>query len=204
MNLPSKTFGELAEHAYGTPRIAADDLAQCLARGERLVVLDGRPVSEFRKMNIPTALCCPNGELPYRVKSIVPDDTTPIVVNCAGRTRSIIGAQTLIDLGVRNPVYALENGTQGWYLRDHKLEHGGTRAYAPDSGSPALRENAQQLAARFGAELSMRRRSVSGLRKTTGRCTCATSGPRRNSRKAAWRLRSTHPADSCCSPSTST
>ena len=151
VNLPSKTFGELAEHAYGTPRIGADDLAQCIARGERVVVLDGRPVSEFRKMNIPTALCCPNGELPFRVKSIVPDDTTPIVVNCAGRTRSIIGAQTLINLGVRNPVYALENGTQGWYLRDHQLEHGGTRAYAPDSGTTVLRENAQQLAKRFGA-----------------------------------------------------
>ncbi|MEJ5990866.1 rhodanese-like domain-containing protein [Ramlibacter sp. PS3R-8] len=153
VNLPSKTFGELAEHAYGTPRISADDLAQCIGRGERVVVLDGRPVSEFRKMNIPTALCCPNGELPYRVKSIVPDDTTPIVVNCAGRTRSIIGAQTLINLGVRNPVYALENGTQGWYLGDHRLEHGGTRAYAPDSGSTALRDNAHQLAARFGAEV---------------------------------------------------
>lgn len=151
VNLPSKTFGELAEHAYGTPRISADDLAQALARGERIAVLDGRPVSEFRKMNIPTALCCPNGELPYRVKSIVPDDATPIVVNCAGRTRSIIGAQTLINLGVRNPVYALENGTQGWYLRDHRLEHGGTRSYPPDSGTTALRDNARQLAARFGA-----------------------------------------------------
>lgn len=151
VNLPSKTFGELAEHAYGTPRISADDLAQVLARGERVVVLDGRPVSEFRKMNIPTALCCPNGELPYRVKSIVPDEDTPIIVNCAGRTRSIIGAQTLINLGLRNPVYALENGTQGWYLQDHRLEHGGTRTYAPDSGTPALRDNARQLAARFGA-----------------------------------------------------
>jgi rhodanese-related sulfurtransferase len=151
VNLPSKTFGELAEHAYRTPRISADDLAQVLARGERVVVLDGRPVSEFRKMSIPTALCCPNGELPYRVKSIVPDDDTPIIVNCAGRTRSIIGAQTLINLGLRNPVYALENGTQGWYLRDHRLEHGGTRTYAPDSGTSALRERARQLAARFGA-----------------------------------------------------
>jgi rhodanese-related sulfurtransferase len=151
VNLPSKSFGELAEHAYRTPRIGADELAQRLARGERLVVLDGRPLSEFRKMNIPTALCCPNGELAYRIKSIVSDESTPIVVNCAGRTRSIIGAQTLINLGLPNPVYALENGTQGWYLRDHVLEHGGTRAYALDSGTTALREHARKLAARFGA-----------------------------------------------------
>jgi len=79
----------------------------------------------------------------------VPDTTTPIVINCAGRTRSIIGAQTLINLGLPNPVYALENGTQGWYLNDHKLEHGGTQRYADDSGNTDLRPAAKALAARF-------------------------------------------------------
>jgi rhodanese-related sulfurtransferase len=150
VNLPSKTFGELAEHAYGTPRIGADELASKLARGERIAVLDGRPLAEFGKMNIPTAICCPNGELAYRLRSIVPDEHTTIVVNCAGRTRSIIGAQTLINLGVRNPVHALENGTQGWFLADHALERGSTRAYPPDSGSAELLANARRLARRFG------------------------------------------------------
>lgn len=149
VNLPSKTFGELAEHAYGTPRMSADQLAGMLASGESVVVLDGRPVAEFHKMNIPTATCCPNGELAYRVHSLVPDDSTPIVINCAGRTRSIIGAQTLINLGLANPIYALENGTQGWYLRDHQLEHGGSRRYAEGSGSAALQDSARRLAQRF-------------------------------------------------------
>ncbi|VTU40716.1 molybdopterin biosynthesis protein MoeB [Variovorax sp. PBS-H4] len=150
VNLPSKTFGELAEKTYHTPRVTAPQLAAMIAGPTPPVVLDGRPPSEFRKMNIPTATCCPNGELAFRVRSIVPDDTTPIVINCAGRTRSIIGAQTLINLGIPNPVYALENGTQGWYLADQALEHGGTRRYPDSSGSPVLREAAQQLAARFG------------------------------------------------------
>jgi len=149
VNLPSKTFGELAEEVYHTPRVSADQLAEMLARKENVVVLDGRPVSEFRKMNIPTATCCPNGELAYRVRRLVPDTTTPIVINCAGRTRSIIGAQTLINLGLPNPVYALENGTQGWYLNDHALEHGGTRRYADDSGNTDLRPAAKALAERF-------------------------------------------------------
>jgi rhodanese-related sulfurtransferase len=149
VNLPSKTFGELAEEVYHTPRVSADQLAGMLARHDRVVVLDGRPVSEFHKMNIPSATCCPNGELAYRVRRLVPDATTPIVINCAGRTRSIIGAQTLINLGLPNPVYALENGTQGWYLNDHVLEHGGTRRYADDSGNTDLRPAAQALAARF-------------------------------------------------------
>ena len=152
VNVPSKTFGELAEHHYNTPRISAVDLAAMQAGPRAPVVLDGRPASEFRKMNIPGAICCPNGELAYRLRDLVPDTDTPIVINCAGRTRSIIGAQSLINFGISNPVYALENGTQGWYLNDFTLEHGGTARY-PDSASPraldAARHAAQALTARF-------------------------------------------------------
>ena len=137
VNLPSKTFGELVEHAYGTPRITATELAAKQASGEPLVVLDGRPVSEFFKMSIPGATCCPNGELAYRITSLVPDADTPIVINCAGRTRSILGAQTLINLGIPNPVYALENGTQGWYLVDLPLDHGKSQRYGDHTGSDA-------------------------------------------------------------------
>jgi len=72
---------------------------------------------------------------------MVPDAATRIVVNCAGRTRSIVGAQTLIDLGISNPVFALENGTQGWYLSDFPLEHDARRAY------PAIEVSEDQLAA---------------------------------------------------------
>ncbi|MBP0624054.1 rhodanese-like domain-containing protein [Cupriavidus consociatus] len=152
VNVPSKTFGELAEHHYNTPRVSASELAAMLTSPDAPVVLDGRPAGEFRKMNIPGAICCPNGELAYRLRDLVPDTGTPIVINCAGRTRSIIGAQSLINFGVANPVYALENGTQGWYLNDLRLEHGGTARY-PDNTSPrgldAARDAAQALAARF-------------------------------------------------------
>jgi rhodanese-related sulfurtransferase len=86
-------------------------------------------------MSIPGGISCPNGELALRIGDIVPDPKTKIVVNCAGRTRSIIGAQTLIDFGVPNPVVALENGTQGWTLAGLELEHGASRRY-PDSPSP--------------------------------------------------------------------
>jgi len=149
VNLPSKTFGELAEHLLHTPRITATDLAARQQRGEDLIVLDGRPYTEYGKMNIPDAVCCPNGELALRAQTLAPNPATTIVINCAGRTRSIIGAQTLIDLGVPNPVLALENGTQGWYLADLQLEHGSSRKY-PEAIDPAqlpvLRERAQRLA----------------------------------------------------------
>lgn len=153
VNLPSKTFGELAEHAYGTPSISAHDLYRKLNDGnENVVVLDGRPIQEYRKMNIPGSICCPNGELALRVGELVPDPNTTIVINCAGRTRSIIGAQTLINLDIPNKVYALENGTQGWYLADYPLEHKSNRLYPQQidaSSLTALRERSAALVRKF-------------------------------------------------------
>ncbi len=153
VNVPSKTFGELVEHTYRTPHISAQELAGMQSTGEDFVVLDGRPYAEYTKMNIPGGVCCPNGELAYRAGTMVREPTTKIIVNCAGRTRSILGAQTLINCGVPNPVFALENGTQGWYLADYKLEKNGTRRY-PDAIDPATlpgaRKAAQRLMQRFG------------------------------------------------------
>jgi len=152
VNVPSKLFGELVEHEYGTPRITAQDLVRMKETGEDFVLFDGRPLNEHHKMTIPGSTCCPNAELPYRVASVVKNPKTKIVVNCAGRTRSILGAQTLINFGVPNPVYALENGTQGWYLSDLKLEHGSTRRYPEkidESSLPMLQDSARKLIGRF-------------------------------------------------------
>ncbi|MGF6573721.1 rhodanese-related sulfurtransferase [Paraburkholderia sp. GAS333] len=153
VNVPSKAFGELVEEIAGTPHVSALTLAQWQRSAHPPVVLDGRPVSEFHAMNIPGASCCPNGELAYRIDAIVADQHTPIVINCAGRTRSIIGAQTLRHLGIANPVYALANGTQGWFLDDLSLEHGQHRPYPTNvqPGDERVRA-ARALAERAGVE----------------------------------------------------
>jgi len=150
VNLPSKAFGELAEHAFNTPRITALELNQKITAKENIVILDGRPFAEYKKMSIPTAVCCPNGELALRIDEIAPDPETTIVINCAGRTRSIIGAQTLINLGIPNKVLALENGTQGWYLQDLQLDHGQTRKYPEQINNADM--DARKLRARTLAE----------------------------------------------------
>lgn len=155
VHLPSKAFGELVEHACHTPRVTAQELAGWQREGKPLVVLDGRPLSEFRKMSIPGAVCCPNGELGLRLEDLVPDSRTPIVINCAGRTRSIIGAQTLINLGISNPVYALENGTQGWFLVDQPLEHGRQEHYPARRDHAPLDEQLQR-AARLAEQAGVR------------------------------------------------
>jgi rhodanese-related sulfurtransferase len=155
VNVPSKLFGELVEHEYHTPRVTVTELVRMKEAHEDFVIVDGRPFAEYQKMNIPGGVCCPNAELPYRIREIVKDPQTKIVVNCAGRTRSILGAQTLINFGVPNPVYALENGTQGWVLAGLELERGAARRY-PDavneSALPAMRTQSAQLMQRHAVE----------------------------------------------------
>jgi rhodanese-related sulfurtransferase len=160
VNVPSKLFGELVEHEYRTPRITAGQLVRMRESGENFVVLDGRPLNEHHRMTIPGSTCCPNAELPYRIASMVRDPKTKIVVNCAGRTRSILGAQTLINFGVPNAVYALENGTQGWRLADLELEYDSPRQYPPTidaSTLPAQQAAAQALMARHAIQTATAR-----------------------------------------------
>lgn len=170
VNVPSKTFGELVEHAYNTPRITAQELVRMQKSGEDFVLLDGRPVNEHHKMTIPGSTCVPNAELALRVPSMVKNPRTKIIVNCAGRTRSILGAQTLINFGVPNPVYALENGTQGWYLSDYQLEYGSTRQYPHEidaSALPAQQDAAKKLMQRFGINTVQARQVEDWLKETT-------------------------------------
>jgi rhodanese-related sulfurtransferase len=154
VNVPSKAFGELVERERRTPHVTADELKAMSAAGENMVVVDGRPFAEFQRASIPGGMCCPNGELALRIDDIAPDPRTTIVVNCAGRTRSIIGAQTLIDLGVPNPVFALQNGTQGWLLAGFTVANGASRRYLETSRPKNIdnrRARARSLAEHRGA-----------------------------------------------------
>ncbi|MFL6796681.1 MAG: rhodanese-like domain-containing protein [Xanthobacteraceae bacterium] len=145
VNVPSKAFGELVEHKSQTPSLDAADLDQLIRSKADLVVLDSRPFDEYRRVSIPSAVNVPGAELVLRVRDLAPSSDTLVVVNCAGRTRSIIGAQSLINAGVPNKVMALRNGTMGWSLAGLSCEHGQSRRAPPPSG--AAREWAGQAAA---------------------------------------------------------
>ena len=154
INVPSKAFGEWIEHELGTPSVSAEELKSMMDRGERLVVLDSRPMDEFRVMSIPGGICCPGAELVHRVGDAAPDPDTTVVVSCAGRTRSIIGAQSLINAGIANRVTALRNGTMGWHLAGYEVARG--REERPPPRGDAWREGsaraAERVAERFGVE----------------------------------------------------
>lgn len=149
VHVPSKAFGEWAEHHYGTESLDPAELQALKDSGQPMVILDSRPMDEFVKMTIPGAVNVPGGELAYRIGDLVPDPATTIVVNCAGRTRSIMGAESLRRAGVPNRVVALRNGTMGWELAGFQCERGATRSYP--AGTPASAVLALQRATDFAA-----------------------------------------------------
>jgi len=154
VNVPCKAFGEAVEHGCDTPSIPPEELKALMDAGEDFVVLDSRPLAEYQKMNIPTATDCPGAELVYRLGDLAPSPDTLVVVNCAGRTRSIIGAQSLINAGVPNRVVALRNGTMGWRLAGFELGHGNTQSYPriSDDALTAAQDLAADVAQRFGVK----------------------------------------------------
>ena len=127
VNSYAKAFGELVEHRRHTPSLAAEEVGALIAEGANIQILDVRRFDEYATMNIPGSMSVPGAELVLRVGRAAPDPETTIIVNCAGRTRSIIGTQSLINAGVTNKVRALRNGTIGWTLAKQNLEHGSSK-----------------------------------------------------------------------------
>jgi rhodanese-related sulfurtransferase len=152
INVPSKAFGEFVEHHYATPRIAPDELHNLIASGCKLAIVDARPAEEFALMSIPGAVNIPGAELVWRTPGLIPDQDTLVVVNCAGRTRSIIGCQSLRNAGWRN-VVALKDGTMGWNLAGLSCETGRERLAVTPSA-------AGQSQARLAADAVARRYAV--------------------------------------------
>ena len=154
VNVPSKAFGEWVEHEYGTESIDAPALRHMIDSGRNMVVLDSRTPEEFHRMSIPTGISVPGAELAYRIAELAPDPETLVVVNCAGRTRSIMGAETLRQAGIPNQVLALRNGTMGWELAGLACDHGQQARYSP--GTPPSLGLAQYRAENFADRTGVR------------------------------------------------
>jgi rhodanese-related sulfurtransferase len=160
VHVPSKAFAEVVEHEAQTPWITAEALNGMIDRGEDIVIFDSRSYEEYHSNSIPGAISVPGAELVYRFADLVPSPDTRVIVNCGGRTRSIIGAQSLINAGFPNPIVSLKNGTQAWHLAGYEVIDGATRQPPEVSaeGLEAARAAAARMAERF---------SVSTLDKAT-------------------------------------
>ena len=164
VNVPSKDFGEKMEVVHHVPEIDAMELHARMERGDKMVILDTRTPEEYRRFCIPGGRSLPGGELALRITDVTADldpDTT-VVVNCAGRTRSIIGTRILQRMGLDREVVGLKNGTSGWVLAGYELESGADRDQLPgvsDTGRAA----AEAYADRCAAEDGVRFLDVAGL-----------------------------------------
>jgi rhodanese-related sulfurtransferase len=154
VNVPSKDFGEKVLLTQGVPEIEPDELNQWLAGGRKVVLLDSRTPEEHQRACIPGSRSMPGAELGLRAWELIDDPTAPVVVHCAGRTRSIIGAGTLRRMGFEN-VYCLKNGTMGWELAGLQVETGSDRLELP-APSPEKARAAEAIARRIALEEGVR------------------------------------------------
>lgn len=161
VHVPSKAFAEVVEHEAGTPWITAEELKALMDSGADFALFDSRSYEEYHGNSIPNAVSVPGAELVYRFADLVPSPETMVVVNCGGRTRSIIGAQALIDAGVPNKVVSLKNGTQAWHLAGFEVIRGAERR-APEP-SDAARATAQAAAERVARRFGIRRIDLATL-----------------------------------------
>jgi rhodanese-related sulfurtransferase len=161
VNVPSKDFGEKVLLQGSVPEVSADELHAWQQEARPFVLVDSRTPEEHARMCIPGARSMPGAELGLRIWELAGGDDTPIVVHCAGRTRSIIGAGTLLRMGVPN-VFALKNGTSGWLLSGFELETGSSRLELPEP-TPEHRREAEERARRVATEDGVRFTRVEDL-----------------------------------------
>ena len=164
-NVISKDFGEKVEVVHHVPEIEATELHERIERGDKLVILDTRTPEEYQRFCIPGGRSVPGGELALRITDITKDldEDTTVIVNCAGRTRSVIGTRVLQRMGMTN-VYGLKNGTSGWVLAGYDLETGGDRLGLPDP-SPEGLASAEAYADKLAAEDGVRYLDVATVQR---------------------------------------
>ena len=173
VNVPSKDFGERVEVVHQVPEITADDLRARMERGDELVILDTRTPEEHRRFCIPGGRSLPGGELALRITDTLaaaPPDAT-VVINCAGRTRSIIGTRALQRMALEREVVGLKNGTSGWLLAGYDLEEGAERSAVvevTERGRAAAEDYARRCAAEDGVRL-IGIEQLDALRERAGR-----------------------------------
>ncbi|MCC6982910.1 MAG: thiosulfate sulfurtransferase, partial [Bauldia sp.] len=165
-NVPSIGFFEVVEHELGTPNISAINLKKRLDRGDDIRILDTRPREEFEAFHIPGAINAPGAEILHRLGTLDLKPDTLLVANCAGRTRSILGAQSLINAGVPNPVASLTGGTMEWLIAGYDLERGPGRTAPLPTGEALAR--ARKLAEALGAKAGVRTIDAAALSRFEG------------------------------------
>ena len=167
VNVPSKDFGEKMQVVHRIAEMHPEELHARQQRGDKIILLDSRTPEEHRRVTIPGSRSAPNGEVAMHIADLVPDPEATVVVHCAGRTRSIVGARLLQRMGF-SKVFDLRNGTMGWLMAGLELETGSTRLALPEVSAAGLTKT-EAFAARIAAEDGVRALSIVALQELVAR-----------------------------------
>ena len=165
VNVPSKAFGEKVYQERRIPEITPEELRSLRETAADLLILDMRTPEEYARFCIPGGLNVPGGDVVLWAAELRRKPGRTVVVNCAGRTRSIIGAAGFRRLGLNN-VRALRNGTMGWLLAGFELESK-PRTKSLVASAPS-RQNGRALALRLAAEEGIPGIAASELKRIGG------------------------------------
>jgi adenylyltransferase/sulfurtransferase len=78
-----------------------------------VAVVDVREKEEWDEGHLPGATFIPRGHLESRIEKTVPEKTSPVILYCAGGSRSAYAAKTLQDLGYKD-VVSMAGGYGEW------------------------------------------------------------------------------------------
>ncbi len=112
----SKTFRQLLSETKGQiTEVTAEDVKKAIdARDlDRPLLIDVREKEEFNQGHLPGAMFIPRGFLELRVEDKAPEKERPVVLYCAGGTRSLLAARSLRELGYTN-VASMAGGFGRW------------------------------------------------------------------------------------------
>ncbi|MEZ5204291.1 MAG: molybdopterin-synthase adenylyltransferase MoeB [Acidimicrobiales bacterium] len=107
------SFRDLLASTKASIREVTTAEADELRQAEGAVVLDVREPDEYEQGAIPGSMHIPRGTLETNIEMRLPDHSTPLVVICAGGTRSAFAAKTLNELGYGD-VVSVMGGFNQW------------------------------------------------------------------------------------------
>lgn len=107
------TFRDLLSQTKSEIREVDTATADELRTNDGVVLLDVREPDEHDQGTIPGSVYIPRGHLESQIENKVPDRDTPLVVFCAGGTRSAFAAKTLDELGYTDVVSVI-GGFNRW------------------------------------------------------------------------------------------
>jgi molybdopterin/thiamine biosynthesis adenylyltransferase/rhodanese-related sulfurtransferase len=107
------SFRDLLNATKASIREVTTAEADELRHAENAIVLDVREPDEYEQGAVPGSMHIPRGTLETNIEMRVPDHSTPLVVLCAGGTRSAFAAQTLEQLGY-DDVVSVIGGFNQW------------------------------------------------------------------------------------------